>query len=299
MRIGLISDVHSNYHALKAVLDFLNDKIDVLICSGDFVGYGPSPGKCIDSLIDFPIPHYYCVGNHDLGVRLSYSLMNNLPSKQDTKILSHFSFRNGADEMITRNATELREMHYYFLLNLPYKRIFQLNAFDIYLTHGTPSKRRIENVGKYLFPPPILSYDVILNRISKDKHANNAKIIIVGHSHQRFIIERTKRSYWSLIDDIINKKQIEFPLTFSLKQKKVIINPGSVGQSRDGTGNASFAIINLNTQEIIFHDLNYPREEFSKLVWQKCPPEIQGTNFWSNRFGSFSKQVQKDMNDSQ
>jgi len=289
MRIGLISDIHSNYIALKTALDFLEGKIDVLLCSGDFVGYGPSPKKCIEALIDFPLPHYYCIGNHDLKVRYQYSCNINKPLERDFKILSKFRFSEVAEEMIKRNASELKDIHFDFLCSLSFKQIFQLKGYNIYLTHGTPSVRRAENVGKYLFAPPRLTNEVINNRISKDKYAKKSDLIIVGHSHQRFLIDRSRLFHWSLINDILDKKQTKFPLTFSTKRKKVILNPGSVGQTRDGTGNASFTIINIEKQKIVFHDLDYPRTKFYQLVKKKCDPEIHGDNFWENRFGNFSK----------
>ncbi len=41
-RIGLLSDIHANAVALRAVLDDM-EPVDALLCAGDIVGYGPSP----------------------------------------------------------------------------------------------------------------------------------------------------------------------------------------------------------------------------------------------------------------
>jgi len=49
VRIGLISDVHSNLPALQAVLDDMRS-VDAVWCLGDIVGYGPFPNECIDLL---------------------------------------------------------------------------------------------------------------------------------------------------------------------------------------------------------------------------------------------------------
>ena len=47
--VGIISDIHSNFFALEIVLAFLTDKIDALICAGDFVGYGfPYTPCCLE-----------------------------------------------------------------------------------------------------------------------------------------------------------------------------------------------------------------------------------------------------------
>jgi putative phosphoesterase len=64
MRIGLISDIHSNYEALTSVLSAL-DKMNVsqIYCLGDVVGYFSQVNECCEELIARNIP---CVmGNHD------------------------------------------------------------------------------------------------------------------------------------------------------------------------------------------------------------------------------------------
>jgi predicted phosphodiesterase len=49
MNIAVISDIHGNIFALKAVLeDIKNRNVDTIICLGDLVGYGPFPNEVID-----------------------------------------------------------------------------------------------------------------------------------------------------------------------------------------------------------------------------------------------------------
>lgn len=292
MKIGIISDIHSNYFALKTVLDFLEDKIDVLICGGDFVGYGPQPQECIEAFEDYPLPKYMCLGNHDLGVRYSYSSHRMMdPLKKDHHILKTFNFHDAAMDMIDLNAKEIQQEHYIFLKSLQYKRTFQLGQKDFYLTHGTPSKRKKENVGRYLSPPPLKSVEVTENRLKKEKKADNSDLIIIGHTHQRFYVQRNRLFSWSLIGDILGKKSITFPVSFTFKKTRIIFNPGSVGQPRDGTGNASFALLDFDTNVIEFHDLKYPQDVFLKLAKEKCVPGIQDEIFWANRFGDFSRRI--------
>jgi len=68
-KIGVIGDIHANLTALNAVLEVLDrEGCDSLVCTGDVVGYGPSPGECIRIVRDRAIP---CVlGNHDHYVTL-------------------------------------------------------------------------------------------------------------------------------------------------------------------------------------------------------------------------------------
>jgi diadenosine tetraphosphatase ApaH/serine/threonine PP2A family protein phosphatase len=68
MRVAVVSDIHSNLHALEAVLAAIDAETpDELWCLGDLVGYGPRPNECcaiVAERADF------CLGgNHDLAVR--------------------------------------------------------------------------------------------------------------------------------------------------------------------------------------------------------------------------------------
>src|SRR5947209_20499336 len=68
MRVAVVSDIHSNLHALEAVLEALDaDAPDELWCLGDIVGYGPNPNECcalIEERADVCL-----AGNHDLAIR--------------------------------------------------------------------------------------------------------------------------------------------------------------------------------------------------------------------------------------
>jgi diadenosine tetraphosphatase ApaH/serine/threonine PP2A family protein phosphatase len=68
MRVAVVSDIHSNLHALEAVLAAIEAEApDELWCLGDLVGYGPRPNECcaaIEAKADVCL-----AGNHDLAVR--------------------------------------------------------------------------------------------------------------------------------------------------------------------------------------------------------------------------------------
>ena len=64
MRIGVVSDIHSNLTALLTVLDDMGP-VDALWCLGDFVGYGPWPNECIELLRERGVQAI--AGNHDLA----------------------------------------------------------------------------------------------------------------------------------------------------------------------------------------------------------------------------------------
>lgn len=67
MRLALISDIHANYPALRAMLEVLDEmEIDNWLCLGDLVGYGPQPEECISEIRQREIP--CLLGNHDSAV---------------------------------------------------------------------------------------------------------------------------------------------------------------------------------------------------------------------------------------
>src|SRR5436190_803609 len=68
MRVAVISDIHSNLHALEAVLEEIDrEQPDAIWCLGDIVGYGPRPDECC-VIVEARAAVCLC-GNHDLGVR--------------------------------------------------------------------------------------------------------------------------------------------------------------------------------------------------------------------------------------
>src|SRR4030066_270656 len=65
MKIGIISDIHSNYEAINSVLKNMKEA-DKFLCLGDIVGYGADPNCCIEKIIDL---NCKCIGgNHDFTV---------------------------------------------------------------------------------------------------------------------------------------------------------------------------------------------------------------------------------------
>ncbi len=66
MRIAVVSDIHANLEALEAVLAHLDGQApELIVCLGDFVGYGPDPNASVDLLS--PRLRAAVVGNHDLA----------------------------------------------------------------------------------------------------------------------------------------------------------------------------------------------------------------------------------------
>lgn len=66
MKVAILSDVHANAEALRAVLDDIDRRnVRSIVCLGDSVGYGAEPSECLDLL--FESCAVMIAGNHDLA----------------------------------------------------------------------------------------------------------------------------------------------------------------------------------------------------------------------------------------
>ena len=67
MRLAIISDIHGNLEAFRAVMaDIDQNRVDGLACLGDNIGYGPDSEEVVKLICERDIP---CVmGNHELAI---------------------------------------------------------------------------------------------------------------------------------------------------------------------------------------------------------------------------------------
>jgi diadenosine tetraphosphatase ApaH/serine/threonine PP2A family protein phosphatase len=66
VRYAVLSDIHGNLEALRAVLDDLDGRVDAILCLGDVVGYGASPAACVEVLAERA--ERIVAGNHEHAV---------------------------------------------------------------------------------------------------------------------------------------------------------------------------------------------------------------------------------------
>ncbi len=153
MIIGLLADIHGNIHALEAVLADL--KCDEILCLGDLVGYGASPGEVVDLVRDEGIK---CIkGNHD-----------------DAVVRGDFKWFNPSAATAgrwTRNliGTERR----IYLERLPET----LELHGVALVHGSP----INPLHEYVDPGCKES------RLRKFLEMTSTRALFVAHTHHQFI----------------------------------------------------------------------------------------------------------------
>lgn len=219
MRYAIISDIHSNLAAFQAVLNDINKTggIERIWCLGDIVGYGPDPKDCIELLRQYE--HVCVAGNHDWGALEKIDLNDFNP--EAAAACRWTGQQLGPDEID-------------YLANLP----LTLQEGDFTLAHGSPR----EPIWEYL----LSTYSA---RISFDYF--QTKYCLVGHSHVPAIFEQLADSE----DCPLAELSPDAPLI--LGENRQIINPGGVGQPRDGDPRAAYAIYDSEHGVIQHHRVPY------------------------------------------
>lgn len=220
MKIALISDIHGNIEALDAVLSDIDSKAPNarIVCAGDIVGYGPSPAECIERLISRQIS---CVlGNHDemtLGIR----------------DFSRCVYAGIVSSRWTRKT--LSTEHLEFLNELP--GVLEVTA-EVLLCHGT-----LSDADKYVSDER--SAALALKELEEQFSA--ATVLVCGHTHHAMTYSNTSGFQRADPDTVF----------MIPRDEPCVVNPGSVGQSRDGTRMARYAILDTVSQIASFHELGY------------------------------------------
>jgi predicted phosphodiesterase len=217
MRIGLISDVHANLHALDRVLaELRGERVDRILCAGDIVGYGPYPNETIDRLADADIAAV--AGNHDL-------IASGLLGEEGCTPVARDSLR-WTKTVLTDNSLN-------YLRSLP----SSIGDGGLLMTHGS-----FENPWRYV--KDTASADEQLARASED----GAFILVLGHTHKQWLYAPESGSLRPARDDD------HFVVT---RDFTTLLNPGSVGHSRSPRAQAAFAVLDLEEMQVRFRLVDY------------------------------------------
>ncbi len=213
----------SDIHANLAALEaVLADApaYDEIWCLGDLVGYGPNPNECIERIED--LPHISLVGNHDWAVL----------GKLDLN-----SFNTDARTANAWTQSELTPAAREYLAGLP----THMEHEGFYLVHASPRE-------------PVWEYILDANLAYANLAHFSTPICLVGHTHIPIVFEldEERRRCDTLIPP--------FPGPLALGPHRMILNPGSVGQPRDGDPRASYAMLDAENMTWEFRRVAYPVE---------------------------------------
>jgi len=234
-KIAVISDIHSNLHALEAVLA-RTDEIgcEKTYCLGDVVGYGANPNECIGLLRDRGILSLQ--GNHD-------AVVSGQSSGSD--------FNEYAYRAAMQNRRELSPENLEYLLTM--SETIRLGEHAL-MVHGSPAGRDHYLLG-----------EALIARMSELVSLNGAtQLCFFGHTHVPSIYAGNGLVY---TDDRV----------FTLDpQVCTMVNPGSVGQPRDGDARAAFAWWDQDAGTLKFERVVYDVEAACREILSTDLPPFLG-----------------------
>ena len=222
MRYLILSDIHSNIEALEACVQRAKDAgYDTVLCCGDLVGYGPNPVEAIDGLRALNAATIR--GNHD-------------------------RVASGLDEADQFNPNA-RLAVYWTRAMLP-------DSYREYLAALPMGPLEINEAAQLVHGAITDEDDYIFTEADADENLQLAEKTITFFGHSHFPVVFT-------IDDEGNStmaQSYEFDEFIAVKcapGKKMLANPGSVGQPRDGDPRASFAIWDPDHGRMEFYRVEY------------------------------------------
>lgn len=239
-KLAIVSDIHANIEALKSVLHKSHElKVDKIYCLGDVVGYNASPERCVDTIINNSIETL--MGNHDMRAA---SLCGANRFNPAAKAAIEWTKKNISDKSVR------------FLKNLP-DNVSIDNV--ILLFHGW-----IKSCDDYIFTDD----DARINfEIMERDFTEN--IGFFGHTHIPI-----GYSYDGTDVKIISDINLKIKLNDGVKY---LINPGSVGQPRDGDNKASFVTLTFEENDDIIiehHRVDYDFLDTMERVINAGLPEL-------------------------
>ena len=243
MRILVLSDIHANLEALDACLAGA-PSFDTVVNLGDIVGYGASPNEVTDRARE--LGKIFVRGNHD---KAATGLID----------LDDFNPMAGAAAIWTRN--ELTPENLEWLRALPHGPVSVSEIPQVQLVHGSPNDED--------------EYVVSLGDALAPLIALTVPMTFFGHTHLQGGFFANGSSADGFRPEYRTVGQAE-SIPLQLKpHTRYLINPGSVGQPRDGDWRAAFALFDTDAQIIHFHRTPYNLKAAQDRIFAaKLPPRL-------------------------
>lgn len=266
MRIAVLSDIHSNVHALNAVfedIDRNHQPMDSYWCLGDAIGYGLHPIETMQKLRSRVDITHWAAGNHGdlywekidggafdekakLMMQYNQSVLdtdaelvdfiNTLPSQNNPVI---YDFIDGFQFILSHNGLQGREKGY---LPYPYPWCSQVILPELV--------KEVKNISPNEYPR-----HSFLDKIVYPRKKNYPSILLTGHTHIPLLAYLDKNQK---VIPLFAKEGIFYYESDCHNSEVVLINPSSVGYPRDNNNKASYLIIDTKKKNFEFVKVDYP-----------------------------------------
>jgi diadenosine tetraphosphatase ApaH/serine/threonine PP2A family protein phosphatase len=221
MRVAVISDIHANLPALEAALGAIDTaEVEEIWCLGDVVGYGAQPDGCTELVRERC--QVCLVGNHDLAVLGELDIS---------------SFSSGAADAVAWTQDHIDS-----------------GSLD-YLRELEPSGER-ESIALFHASPrdPVWEYVLSIDQAEDCMDLQPRPVSLIGHSHVALYFNRPAGG------GEVGGAQAGDAAALELGEDTWLVNPGSVGQPRDGDPRAAWLELETADGLARYHRVPYDVE---------------------------------------
>jgi diadenosine tetraphosphatase ApaH/serine/threonine PP2A family protein phosphatase len=236
LRYLILTDIHANLEALEVCLtDATRRKYDATLVLGDLVGYGADPNAVVERVQGLK-PVAIVRGNHD---------------KVACGLEQAEGFNSVARSAARWTLEVLTPEHRTWLANLP------TGPHDvddvIQICHGSPFDE-----DAYIFDE--------LDAVRALK-LSTRPLCLFGHTHYPITFELSAEGFDSIGPSAAPVAELKMK-----NGSKYLVNPGSVGQPRDGDARAAWALIDTDESRAEFRRVAYPIEETQAEIRERGLP---------------------------
>ena len=220
MRVAVLTDIHSNLPALEAVLEAIDRAgVDQAWCLGDVIGYGADPDACSDLVRERC--DLCLAGNHDLAVLGGLDISK---------------FSETAAQAVVWTRANAGERTLEFLRGLEPVAVRE----DVGLFHASPRD-------------PVWEYVLSVEQADDCMDAQAQRVALIGHSHVSLFFTRPDPAERGET----RGAQMSEGALLDLGHGTWLVNPGSVGQPRDGDPRAAWLELDTTEWTARFHRAPY------------------------------------------
>jgi len=238
MRYLVLTDIHANLEALEACLgDAQARRYDRTLVLGDLVGYGADPNAVVDSVQRLN-PQAIVRGNHD---------------KVACGLEAADGFNTVARSAARWTLDALTDDHRTWLAELPRGPIRVDDLVEI--CHGSP------------FDEDAYIFDEL--DAARALKTSSRPLCLFGHTHYPAVFELANDG----LDSVGPTDADESSLTLT-EGSKYLVNPGSVGQPRDGDPRAAYAIVDESTRRVELFRVKYAVNDARTKIVKAGLPEV-------------------------
>lgn len=251
MRILLLSDIHSNLEALEACLAVAPAR-DAIVNLGDIVGYAASPNEVTARVRE--LGGTFVRGNHDKVVA----------GLEDVG-----TFNPIAGMAALWNREHLTPEHLEWLAALPKGPVADEAIPGIQFVHGAPDDED--------------RYVVTIQDAVGTLATSNVSVTFFGHTHIQGLVSLHGGFAESINPEyptIGNQESWDFQLETG---STYMINPGSIGQPRDGDWRAAFALFDTETRVVTFYRVPYDLRSAQEKIFAANLPARLATRLAAGR----------------